>query len=160
MAFRADVLAGMGCSFDVVITADYGDAVHNFEVHCQSDENGGLRFTVTKPESISGIHGVISAQGGKLTFGEDKALAFEMMAGGQITPVSAPWLLLKTLRGGYVKSCGMDGELLRVTIDDGYEEDTLTVDVWFDELTQPMYAEIMWADRRIVSMEVKNFAIL
>lgn len=159
MAFRADLLAGMGCSFDAVITADYQDALYAFNVTCRSDENGGVTFTVTEPETISGISGRITAEGGKLTF-DDEVLAFELLADGQVTPVSAPWLLVKTLRGGYVTSCGTEEELLRASIDDSYQEDALRLDIWFDRDNKPQYAEILWADRRILSLEVKNFEIL
>lgn len=159
MAFRADLLAGMGCSFDAVITADYQDALYTFNVTCRSDENGGVTFTVTEPETISGISGRITAEGGKLTF-DDEVLAFELLADGQVTPVSAPWLLVKTLRGGYVTSCGTEEELLRASIDDSYQEDALRLDIWFDRDNKPQYAEILWADRRILSLEVKNFEIL
>lgn len=159
MAFRADLLAGMGCSFEAVITADYQDALYTFGVYCRSDENGGLTFTVTEPETISGISGRIDAQGGKLTF-DDEVLAFEMLADGQVTPVSAPWLLVKTLRGGYVTSCGQSGDLLRASIDDSYEDDALRLDIWFDADDKPRQAEILYGDRRILSLEVKNFEIL
>lgn len=159
MNFRADLLAGMGCSFEAVITADYQDALYTFGVSCRSDENGGMTFEVTQPETISGISGRIDAQGGKLTF-DDEVLAFELMADGQLTPVSAPWLLVKTLRGGYVTSCGRSGDLLRASIDDSYEDGALRLDIWFDTDNQPQQAEILYGDRRILSLEVKDFEIL
>ncbi len=159
MNFRADLLASMGCSFEAVITADYQDALYTFTVSCRSDENGGLTFTVTEPETISGISGRINSEGGALTFDEE-VLAFEMLADGQVTPVTAPWILLKTLRGGYVTSCGQAGELLRASIDDSYEEDALRLDVWFNRDHQPVQAEILYADRRILSLEVRNFEFL
>ncbi len=159
MAFRAQLLAGMGCSFEAVITADYQDSIYTFGVSCRADENGGLTFTVTQPDTISGISGRLDAQGGKLTF-DNEVLSFEMLADGQVTPVSAPWLLIKTLRGGYVTSCGMEGELLRASIDDSYEDDALRLDVWFDSEDKPLQADILYADRRILSMEVKAFEIL
>ena len=159
MTFRAQLLAGMGCSFEAVITADYQDSIYTFGVSCRSDENGGLTFTVTQPDTISGISGRLDAQGGKLTF-DQEVLAFEMLADGQVTPVSAPWLLVKTLRGGYVTSCGTEGDLLRASIDDSYQEDALRLDVWFDSEDKPIQVDILYADRRILSMEVKSFEIL
>lgn len=159
MTFRAKLLAGMGCSFDTVITADYQDVLYTFRVSCRCDEQGKLSFTVIEPESISGITGNVDADGGKLTF-DDQALAFEPLADGQLSPVSSPWLLVKTLRGGYVSSCTSEDDRLRVAIDDSYEEDALRLDIWFDAENMPEYAELLWADRRILSLEVSNFEIL
>lgn len=160
MEFRASLLSGMGCSFQAVITADYQEELYSFTLDCHSDEKGSLHFTVVEPESISGISGLISGEGGKLTFDNDEALAFEMLADGQVTPVTAPWLLVKTLRSGYVTSCGMDGDLMRVSIDDSFQDEALHLDFWFTDENIPKHAEILWADRRILSLEVTKFEIL
>lgn len=159
MALRAALLSGNGCTFLAGITADYGDKTYTFETECLANEQGGISFTVREPESIKGITGTVSAEGGKLNF-DDDALAFELLADGQVTPVCAPWLLVKTLRGGYVTSCGMDGELLRVSIDDSYEEDALHLDIWLDSSDVPQRAEIVWKERRVLSLELENFEIL
>lgn len=159
MALRAKLLAASGCSFDAVITADYGDKTYSFSVACTSDGQGNVTFTVNEPESIAGITGTISGEGGKLTF-DDTALAFELLADGQVTPVSAPWLLVKTLRGGYVSACGVDGEQIRISVDDSYEEDAMHLDIWLGEGDLPVRGDILFDDRRILSLEVKNFKIL
>ncbi len=159
MTFRAKLLSSQGCRFDTVITADYGDKTYTFSTECSSDQNGAVTFTVTEPESIAGITGTLSGEGGKLTF-DETALAFELLADGQVTPVSAPWLLVKTLRGGYVTACGMDGDKILLSVDDSYEEDALHLQIWLGEGDVPVNAEIVWDDRRILSLEVKNFEIL
>ena len=160
MNFRASMLSGMGSRFEVVITADYQTELYQFRMDCRSDENGNVSFTVIEPQSISGISGMIFNEGGKLTYNDDHGLAFELIADGQITPVSAPWLLVKTLRGGNVTACGMEKDLMKVSIDDSFEEDSLKIDVWFTNDDIPTYAEILWANRRILSLEVTNFEIL
>ena len=157
-SFR-QALLNANCSFNVAITADYGEFLHTFSMACTGNENGELAFTVIEPESISGIAGKITQEGGKLTF-DDQTLAFPLLADGQLTPVSAPWLLLKTLRGGYISSAGRDGKYTRVSIDDSYEEDALRLDIWMDENFMPIQAEVLWQGRRILSMEIKNFQIL
>lgn len=159
MVLRAKLLSSGGCSFNAVITADYGEKIHTFGTACQSDQQGNLSFTVTVPETITGITGTISGEGGKLTF-DDKALAFELLADGQVTPVSAPWLFIKTLRGGFVTACGADGEYTRVSIDDSYAEDALHLDIWLGEDDLPVRCEILYADRRILSLEVDQFQFL
>ncbi len=157
MTLRAKLLAS-GCSFDAKVTADYGDKLYEFIMSCQSDTRGNLTFTVIEPESIAGITGVIAQDGGKLTF-DDTALAFPLMADDQLTPVSAPWILLKTLRGGYLTSANMEEELLHLTIDDSYKEDALQLDIWLNEGNQPVQADILYDGRRILTVQVNNFTL-
>ncbi len=159
MELRARLLKAEGCSFTAEITADYGDSLHTFTVDCQGDSQGNLSFTVTAPATIAGITGEVSNEGGKLTF-DDVALAFPLLTQEQLSPVSAPWIFLKTLRGGYLTSAGEDDGLLRVTIDDSYEEDALMLDIWLDEGNDPVRAEIVYDGSRILSVVVSNFQIL
>ena len=86
MTLRASLLACESCTFDAAITADYGDEIHTFEMQCDGDNDGNLEFRVTKPDSIAGITGVIAAGEGKLAF-DDTAVAFPLLAEGQVTPV-------------------------------------------------------------------------
>lgn len=156
MALRQRLL-GSSCTFDAVITADYGDKVYTFNMNCQADSQGDLTFTVTDPQTISGITGTVTQQGGHLTF-DGKALAFQMLADGQVTPVSAPWILIRTLRGGYLSACGADGDNLRIAIDDSYEENALHLDIWINSQDVPIRGDILWQGQRVVSLEVRNFA--
>lgn len=159
MALREQLLSAQGCSFQTVVTADYGEQVYTFSMDCTADQFGNICFTVTQPESIGGITGELSGDGGKLTF-DGTAVAFDMLAEGQISPVSAPWVLVKTLRGGYLAACAQEGELLRLSIDDSYEQDALRLDIWLDSEDRPVNAEILFDGRRILSMTVGNFAIV
>lgn len=158
MALRAKLLACESCSFDAAITADYGDEVHTFALSCIGDNQGTVNFTVSEPETIAGITGSISSGEGKLTF-DDTALSFPLLADGQVSPVSGPWVFLKTLMGGYLTACGQEGELLRLTIDDSYEEDALQLEIWLNGEDLPVQAEIIYDGRRILTMEVANFQI-
>lgn len=158
MELRSKVLAAETVSFDAQITADYGDKVHTFSMSCQGDSLGNLNFTVTEPESISGITGRIDQKGGALTF-DDKALHFDLMADEALSPVSAPWILVKTLRSGYLTSaCREEGKIL-LTIDDSYEDDALTLDIRLDGNNLPEWAEILHRGRKILSMKVANFVL-
>ena len=149
-------LLSKGAEFDAVITADYSDKTYTFAVHCTADVKGQLTFSVTEPSTIEGITGTISAGGGKLTF-DDQALAFPTLADGQITPVSAPWVLMHTLRSGYLTSAGMEGEVVRMAIDDSYGDNALHLDIWLDGDDLPARGEILWRGRRILSVIVSNF---
>ena len=103
MAFRDSLLSGKGCSFEASITADYGDELYVFTMDCKGDNLGNVEFRVIAPETISGITGTISEAGGALTF-DDTALHFDLMAEDTLSPVSARWIFLKTLRSGYIGS--------------------------------------------------------
>ena len=158
MALRAKLLAS-SVTFDAQITADYGSEVHTFSLYCEADSQGNLGFRVTAPETIADITGRIEAGEGKLTF-RDTALAFPLMAEDQLSPVSAPWIFYRTLRSGYLTAAGMEEALLRLTIDDSYEDDALTVDIWLDEADNPVRAEILFDGRRILTLEIEDFTIV
>lgn len=159
MAFREKLLSAQGCSFDAEITADYGDKVYTFSVSCQGDSNGDMTFAVSAPEAIAGIGGKLTGSGGSLTF-DDQALAFALLADGQLSPVSAPWIFLHTLRGGYLTAFSQEGETLRLSIDDSYEADALHLDIWMGADGMPTGAEILWGGKRILSLSVTNFTLL
>ena len=146
------------CSFETKITADYGDKLYTFTLDCAADTQGNLSFTVKEPETISGITGRVTGEGGELTF-DGTALSFPLMADSQVTPVSAPWLLVKTLRGGFLSSTGKEGEYLRLCMDDSYREDALHLDIWLNGEDVPAKAEILYGGRKILSMEVISFTI-
>ena len=158
MGLRAKLLAS-SVSFDAEIMADYGSEVHTFSVYCEGDSQGNLGFRVTAPETIADITGRIDGGEGKLTF-RDTALVFPLLAEDQLSPVSAPWIFYRTLRGGYITAAGMEDELLRLTIDDSYEEDALTLDIWLDGQDNPIRAEILYDGRRILTLTIENFRIV
>ena len=159
MRIREEVLSSAGCSFTAEVTADYGDRTYTFTMGCTANSDGHLDFIVNEPESISGIAGNIAHDGGELTF-DDTALAFPLLADGEVSPVSAPWLMIMALRGGYMVAAGMDGHRLRLTLRDSYEADALQVDVWLNGDDTPEYAEILWQGRRVLSVEVREFAFV
>ncbi len=158
MNLRSKILA-KAVSFDAQVTADYGNKSYTFTMNCKADNQGNLTFTVIEPELISGITGTVSATGGKLKF-DDIALAFELMADGQFSPVSGPWILMKTLRSGYLTSCNREGDTYRISIDDSYNDDALHLDIWLSGDDIPIRGEIMWKGRRLLTIDVKNFTFV
>ena len=159
MELRSKLLQASRCSVDAQITADYGDKIHIFAMDCHGDSKGNLTFTVTEPDTISGITGILSEEGGKLTF-DETALHFDLLAEQQISPVSAPWILLRTLRSGYMTSACAEEGRVRLSIDDSYEENPLRLDIWLNQENQPEYADILYDGRRILSLTVDHFEIL
>lgn len=158
MALRSKLLKASSCTFDAELTADYGDKRFSFSMSCTGDDRGDLTFTVTAPESISGITGTVTQNSGKLTF-DGTALQFDLMADGQVSPVSAPWVVLKTLRSGCITSACREDGAVRLSIDDSYEDDALHLDIWLDGEDLPQKADIRYGDRRILSLVIKNFVI-
>lgn len=159
MMLRSRILEGNGCSFRAVVTADYEDALYSFTMQCDFDKEGALQFAVLEPESINGITGKIDSSGGALTF-DDRVLAFEMLADDLVTPVSAPWLMMKAVRSGYIVSCTEEGTMCKIQIDDSYEENTLVLDIWTDHQMNITRGEFIWDGRRVLTIEVSNFVIL
>ena len=158
MALRSRILKAEACNFQMDITADYGDKIQQFSMDCQADRNGKITFCVSAPEPISGITGKIDDEGGDLTF-DDVALHFYLLADETLSPVSAPWVLMKTLRSGYLTSAGMDGDCLQMTIHDSYEEDALRLDIWLGKDDLPRTADVLHEGRRILSLDIKDFVL-
>ena len=158
LALRTRLLQASSCTFDAEITADYGEILHVFRMNCTADAQGGVSFRVAAPESIAGITGTLSKQGGALTF-DDTALYFDLLADQLLSPVSAPWVLMKALRGGYISSAGVENGSLRISVDDSYEEDALNLEVWLDSEDIPQRADICYAGKRILSLKLENVRI-
>lgn len=159
LALRQRLLDGGGCSFEATVTADYGEYLHSFVLRCQADASGKLTFEVLAPETISGITGTMNAEQGTLTF-DQEILAFSPLADGQVAPVTAPWILVHTLRGGYISACGEMEQGLILSINDSYADDALGLEIRLDEHDLPVSAEIIWQGRRILSMQIEDFEIL
>lgn len=159
MTLRSSLLQGSESRFQTKVTAEYPDKIHSFSMDCIFDEQGNLTFSVTEPDSISGITGNITSGKGALTF-DDTVLYFSLLTDDQISPISAPWILMKTLRSGCLTAACMDENLLHLTIDDSFEDDALKLDIWINENNQPISADILYKNRRILSMEIINFDIL
>ena len=159
LQLRSRLLQASECTFSASITADYGDQLHTFSMNCNADAKGNLRFTITDPQTISGISGSLSGDGGQLVF-EDTALHFPLLAEQQLSPISAPWILMKTLRSGYLTSGSTENGCVRLSVDDSYEEDPLRLDILLDENRLPKQADILYQGRRILSVAITNLRIL
>ena len=158
LAFRTKLLSARGCAFTGDITADYGDRSYSFTVDCEADQDGNLRFSVTAPETIAGISGQVEAQGGKLTF-DDTALDFGLLADGQVSPVTCPYFMVDAWRQAYLSAAGQTEDGLRITFDTSFDGLPLSVDLWLREET-PVFCELGYAGRRVLSMEIRSFQYL
>lgn len=158
LAFRQTLQEAKGICFDAGITADYGDRVERFTLRCQADPRGDLNFTVLHPAEISGITGSVAGSQGKLTF-DDTVLAFPMLAQQRLSPLSGPWVVVQALLKGYITSCVREGELLHLTVNDSYEDDPLTLELWIRDNALAA-AEIGWRGLRQMTLEIENFSLV
>lgn len=159
LSLRQTLLSGNGCYFLADISADFQDEIYTFTLECTADQQGDLSFCVVAPERISGITGKIDQKDGFLSF-DDQVLVFDTLNEEQLSPVSAPYIFLKTLRSGYISGCGMDGDLAFWRMDDSYRDEAYQVEIWANNQNVPVRAEILWQGRRILSLSVKEFRIL
>ena len=158
LSLRSNLLSSPGCSFTAKITADYGDSLESFTLSCLGSSTGQICFTVTEPESISGITGTLSQEGGALTF-DDHALGFGFLTDDQLSPVSAPWIFLRTLRSGYLTSACQEGEKIHISGRDSYEDSALLADIWMEAGNLPVRCELLYRSRRILTLEIRDFRL-
>ncbi len=154
LELRSRCLAA-GVTFEAEICADYITAWEQFDLQCTLAPEGAMSFSVLAPEDISGITGTVEGAAGTITF-DDTVLAFPLMADGHLSPVSAPWVVMKALRSGCILAVNQEEELLHITVDDSYEDNALTVEIWAENgLLRE--AEIAWEGRRQVTVSIDNF---
>lgn len=156
MQLRENILCG-NYSFCVNISADYGEQLYTFGMKCKSADHGALVFEIMSPESISGITGTMDDNTSNITF-DGHILAFEPLTDKQIAPISAPWILINSLKSGYIQ--GYSGKAQpQVILDDSYEDESLQLQVWLNDENKPVYAEIYWDERRVITMEITEFQV-
>ena len=86
-------------------------------------------------------------------------MAFRTIADGLVTPATAPWLFMKTLRSGYLKDAAETERGFEMSIDDSYAEESLQLRIRTAGET-PASAEIFWQSRRILTIAIENFTFL
>lgn len=157
MELRSRCLGAASVSFEADICADYIETVERFSLECRFDGSGTMEFAVEEPQNIAGISGTVAGTEGTVGF-DETSLAFPLMAQGRLSPLSAPWVLMKAIREGAVISTVREEESWHLTIDDSYADHPLTVDIWLEEGAVTA-AEIAWEGRRCVTMDVDEFTV-
>ena len=155
MSLRQRMNDSNGCAFTAEVRAYIGKEEYVFSMDCECGNSDTVTFTVTDPESLSGITGELSSGSGSLTF-DGQALAFPMLAQGTMSPISSVWVLLHALRGGYLTDEGKEG----LTIDETYQGVPLRLSVTLDNEDMPTFTEIFQDGERILSLALTNFRFL
>ena len=159
LEFRQRLSKAEKITFDAHVTADYGNRMYVFDVSCVAQSDGCVAFTVLKPETIAGITGSVSASGGKLTF-DDTVLLFEPLTQGQITPAIGPWLMMKAIFGGYVRAVSDIKDGVEFNIDDTFKSESFQMTLKVNQEQEPIFCEIIWNNRRILSIQINNFTVM
>lgn len=159
LKFRNSLLQASSVTFDTVITADYESTIHTFKMNCQWDSTDQMKFTVLEPSSISGVSGTISRDNGKILF-DEKALFFETIADRQITPISAPCVMMLAMKSGYIKGAGNSEDGYLIQLNDSYKENALDLNLQMNNDCEPIFVEVFYDGRRVVSLSIENFTIL
>ena len=139
-------------SFRAHILADYEDRIYEFTTDCIWMPDEGLTFTLVAPETISGIHGNVSQTGGKILF-DDQILLFDGLSQGNITPAIGPWLMMKAITGGYVRSVCENPVV--ISYDDSFQGEVLDLELTLNENNLPENCDIYLNSRRILSIRIE-----
>lgn len=158
MDLRQRMTAG-SFSFQCEVTADYGDRIYVFSMDCVADATGNIQFKLLQPDTVSGISGSISQHGGKLTF-DDQVLLFEPLTQGELTPSIAPWIMVKAIQGGYVRSVENQNSHFEIVIDDYHSGESFKALLTVDQTLYPEMCEIIWNNRRVLSIRINGFQYL
>ena len=153
---RSRCLASPTVRFRAEIRADYITGFDEFTLDCETSPDGAVAFRVASPEEIADICGTVRRDEGTVEF-DGAVLAYPLMAQERLSPLSGPWVVMKAIRSGCIIAAGQEGELTRVTIDDSYAENALTVDVWLEE-GQVIQAEVAWEGLRCLVMTFDDFS--
>ena len=153
---RRHLSDGSGATYSVELTAFYSDYEIPFRLDCEAYSDGEVRFSVSSPETIEGIVGVVSAEGAELVF-EDVVLGVPLLGQSHISPMLAPWIFFRALCDGEVERAGTrDGA--PVTITEVLQDEQLRIDIYFSQQL-PSACEVYCDGSRILSMEIGGFCI-
>lgn len=159
MDFRTQLLQAGACTFSASVTADYGDSVQVFDLHCDCKTDGTANLGITAPETICGITAQVAEGGGRLTF-DGAAVSFGTLADGNIAPICAPSVLVAAWADAYICTAGAEGITRRITYEHGYDEERLLIDCWFDEKNIPICAEICYNNVTVLKIKIADFSFV
>lgn len=157
--FRSALLAARSCSFDADVQVHYGEELFSFGLACAYETDGIAELTVTSPQTIKGIRAKIGKDGASFEF-DDMAIALAPLANGNLAPMEFPRLLGTCWAKEYIRAAGTDGERFRVTYLSGYDDQELTVDVWFGLAScEPEYCEVSYNGEMLLSANITDFSM-
>ena len=160
LVVRGEYLEMTSGTAQLVVTADYGRRVYQYEMTALWDEEE-VQLTLTAPETVAGVTARVTGGDSRLEY-DGVSVETGPLDGEGLTPVSAFPALLEATRSGYILSCDMeeDGELLRVDCGDPEEEPGAGTEavLWFDPGTHALVrGEILVDGFRAILCEFTGF---
>lgn len=156
LQLRTELLQAGGCRYAADVSVNYDDVRFDFSLDCVCGADGAARMTIRAPQTLAGIAAELSAGSARVEF-EDTAVAFGLMADGNLAPMQLPQLLVQALCADYIEAAGREGDAVRVTYLHGYDEKELTVDVWLSGALMPDYAEVSYQGQMLAAMTITDF---
>ncbi len=156
LQLRTELLQAGGCRYAADVSVNYDDVRFDFSLDCVCGADGAARMTIRAPQTLAGIAAELSASSARVEF-EDTAVAFGLMADGNLAPMQLPQLLVQALCADYIEAAGREGDAVRVTYLHGYDEKELTVDVWLSGALMPDYAEVSYQGQMLAAMTITDF---
>ena len=156
LQLRTELLQAGGCRYAADVSVNYDDVRFDFSLDCVCGADGAARMTIRAPQTLAGIAAELSAGSARVEF-EDTAVAFGLMADGNLAPMQHPQLLVQALCADYIEAAGREGDAVRVTYLHGYDEKELTVDVWLSGALMPDYAEVSYQGQMLAAMTITDF---
>lgn len=156
LQLRTELLQAGGCRYAADVSVNYDDVRFDFTLDCVCGADGAARMTIRAPQTLAGIAAELEASSARVEF-EDTAVAFGLMADGNLAPMQLPQLFVQALCADYISSAGQEGDAVRVTYLHGYDDDELTVDVWLSGALMPDYAEVSYQGQMLAAMTITDF---
>lgn len=156
VSFRSQLLNTGGCTFQAEVEAQYESYSSTFLLECQYDAaTGCLNFTVLQPEAIADISGSIAEDRRTVSF-TDTVLEMELLASDKLSPVALPQILAQSWAESYIASVGNDRDYTVAVFQNGYEDDTLKVETWFENGV-PVYADVWYQGNQEAGVTISAF---
>ena len=165
LSIRADYLSADGCTARVILRADYGRRVYDYEgTVTVSGEDTVL--ILTAPAEVAGVVARLSGETGQLEF-EGTVVETGPLSDAGLTPLGAVPALLEAARSGFMDSSTLEtldgASTLRVLCRDPSlapgqgQEATL----WFDPNSGALLlGELTLDGRQVVRCEFEQFTLL
>ena len=75
----------------------------------------------------------------------------------ELSPVSAPWLFLRTLKKGLVRHVSKTDEGISVSFEDRFRGEDLISEITLSSEGMPVYCELFWSGQRIIALAIQDY---
>ena len=159
LTLRGTYLSANGCTARMRVTADYGQRVYTYTVDAQVGGEETV-LTVCEPAEIAGITARLRSGESLLEY-DGAVLETGPLAEDGLTPLAAVSALLEAARGGFIDSCGTEGEALYILCRDPADlpGDGRQTALWFAPDGGLLRGEVSVDGRRVIQCEFEHFAL-